>query len=278
MAEPPPASGTETSASELQARPKDWTTVGAETPEHSELWGITRDAFADLADLPGWRLDDERMEVRCPNDKRLFAFSAESHTWTGPKGVHTKSRLWIRAQAGACDGCPVRASCRSSDRPKVPKQLSRAVPADVLVRARELVHALRKQRKHAQVQSAIDRRRIEQAAAAGSEPVPVPRPLLADLPHGALGPLVPDAPLFLPAASRAQARDALGNLTLHVLVARGMAASKVRHPLLAQDAADRQRRRRSWRLRAERWAEASATLMVAGTGSKSAVQRLICAT
>lgn len=159
---------------------------------------------------------------------------------------------------------------------RVTKQLSRAVPADVLGLARELVHALRKQRKHARVQSAIDRSRIEQATAAGSEPVPVPRPLMADLPLGLPGPLVPDAPLFLPAESRAEARQALGRLTLLVLVGRCAASPGPCHPLLARDGADRQRRRRSWRQRAERSAVALATLMVAGKGSKAAAMRLIC--
>lgn len=249
--------------------------VGLEADLHTELWAITREAFSDLPSIAGWRLDDEKMEVRCPNDKRLFAYSTDRTERTGPRGPHVKNRLAIRTQATACDGCPVRAACRSCDRPGVPKQLSRQVSEPVMVRATELVHALRKLRRPAKIHRAIAARRERNATGAVNAKSATALPPMAPLPVVPTGVLQPEAPLFLPAQSRAHARTALRAVTLHVRVSSRPAPPVPGHPLLAVDAADRQRRRRSWRQRAERWQGPPATLVVSGPGARFVLERLI---
>ena len=51
-----------------------------------------------------------------------------------PYGPKPRHRLWIRTQTGACDGCPVRTTCRTTDRPNIPKQLARDIKSAVRVR------------------------------------------------------------------------------------------------------------------------------------------------
>lgn len=255
--------------------PEESIGVGPEADLHAELWAITREAFSDLPSIAGWRLDDEKMEVRCPNDKRLFAYSTDRHECIGPRGIHVKNRLYIRTQATACDGCPVRAACRSSDRPGVPKQLARQVSEQVMVRATELVHALRKLRRPAKIHRAIAARRERNAAAGVHARSATALPPMSPIPAAPTGVLQPKAPLFLPAQSRAHARRILRGLTLHVHVASRRKPHLPGHPLPALDAADRQRRRRSWRQRAERWQGPAATLVVSGPGARLVLERLI---
>ncbi len=64
-------------------------------------------------------------------------------------------------------------------------------------------------------------------------------------------------------------------MTLHVYVASQQTPHVPGHPLLAADAADRQRRRRSWSQRAERWQGAAATLVVSGAGARLVLECLI---
>jgi hypothetical protein len=156
--------------------PRESVGIGVEADLHAELWAITRDAFSDLPSIAGWRLDDDNMEVRCPNDKRLFAFSTDRRECIGPRGTHVKNRLYIRTQATACDGCPVRAACRSSDRPGVPKQVVRVVSEPVMERATELVHSLRKLRRPAKIhrQIAAQRQRNERAGISATTATALP--------------------------------------------------------------------------------------------------------
>ena len=156
--------------------PRESVGIGVEADLHAELWAITRDAFSDLPSIAGWRLDDDNMEVRCPHDKRLFAFSTDRRECIGPRGTHVKNRLYIRTQATACDGCPVRAACRSSDRPGVPKQVVRVVSEPVMERATELVHSLRKLRRPAKIhrQIAAQRQRNERAGISATTATALP--------------------------------------------------------------------------------------------------------
>ena len=107
--------------------------------------------------------------------------------------------------------------------------------------------------------------------------IPATRPFLVPLPDGIAGHLLPDSPLFLPAQTRARARSLLSSLTLHVATTPRPAQAPRQHPLLARDVADRQRRRRTWRQREDRWWGVAATLVLSGPQAAFVRDRLISA-
>lgn len=144
-----------------------------------------------------------------------------------------------------------------------------------MVRATELVHALRTLRRPAKIQRAITQRRERNATIGAAALTAKALPPMAPIPAVPAGILHPEAPLFLPAQSRAHARSLLRGVTLHVYAAHRGKPCVLRHPLLADDAADRQRRRRSWSQRAERWQGAPATLVASGPCARLVTERLI---
>ena len=247
-----------------------------ESALHKELWTITRSAFANLEAMPGWRLDDAEMEIRCPNEKRLFPFSSETHIRKRKHGPKPRHRLWIRTQTGACDGCPVRTTCRTTDRPNIPKQLARDIKSAVKARVAQLLKDLRRIRRPKEIRTGIERRR-DRLLASSKTVIPATRPFLVPLPDGIAGHLLPDSPLFLPAQTRARARSLLSSLTLHVATTPRPAQAPRQHPLLARDVADRQRRRRTWRQREDRWWGVAATLVLSGPQAAFVRDRLISA-
>ena len=247
-----------------------------ESALHKELWTITRSAFANLEAMPGWRLDDAEMEIRCPNEKRLFPFSSETHIRKRKHGPKPRHRLWIRTQTGACDGCPVRTTCRTTDRPNIPKQLARDIKSEVKARVAQLLKDLRRIRRPKEIRTGIERRR-DRLLASSKTVIPATRPFLVPLPDGIAGHLLPDSPLFLPAQTRARARSLLSSLTLHVATTPRPAQAPRQHPLLARDVADRQRRRRTWRQREDRWWGVAATLVLSGPQAAFVRDRLISA-
>lgn len=246
-----------------------------------ELWSISSAAFADISLSPGWRLDDDRMEMRCANDRRLLVSAAESDVRVGPGPVRLRHRLIFRTELGACDGCPLRTECTPSNRPNTAKMVTRTITADQRMRAGDLLKALRMLRRKEKVQRAIARRL---AAAVKRLPVTIavpaaaelPRPLRTPVPSVPPGALLPVPALFLPAMSRTCARELLQRLVVEYYATPGGAPlGRAAHPLVAQDGAARQHRRLSWQQRAQRWKIGeAATLVVSGKGAAALAKRL----
>jgi hypothetical protein len=269
-----PVPGASTANTDGLDEPLQRGTTETEAQLANELWKIARVAFARLPALPGWRLDDARQEIRCPNEKRLFVFSTETNLRMRKHGPRPRHRLWIRTQTGACDGCPLRATCRTSDEPNIPKQLARDVDGQVKERAATLIKELRRLRKPKEIQANIEKQRKRSAPKPPVEK-PAQRPFLAPLPPTIAGPVVPEAPLFLPAHARQSARLLLGGLDIHVVAAPQPGRPCRRHPLLARDQADRQKRRLSWQQRAERWCSIVAIVILGGPRATFVRERLI---
>jgi len=101
----------------------------------TQLWSIASDAFARLPLPDGWRVDDEREEVRCPNGERLYVYAVESERKPLARGGHRgKHRIMVRTDMRACNGCPLRVECTSSERANVYKQVTRSISeADMTV-------------------------------------------------------------------------------------------------------------------------------------------------
>ena len=271
------------SASEPDSEPAPETAVHADPPTpcvneeatlRSELWAIARRVFDARPPPDGWKLDDERAELRCPNGKRLFVCAAESERVPASAGrTRTKHQILVRTEIGVCNGCPFRAECTSSERPGTYKQLKRSIPEHDVLRARELLLSLKTFSRKAQVRRALQRRHAARPPAA---PAPVPlRPLRVAPPEVSVGPYVPAAPLFLPAASRHSVRRALDTVTVEVTVVPGIRTRRTTHPLLAASQEARRHQRLSWSDRAERWRHGgTAILHLDGQRRLSAHQRL----
>ncbi|MDQ8155330.1 MAG: hypothetical protein P3B98_11780 [Gemmatimonadota bacterium] len=95
---------------------------GATDEDRTTATAILTRAFDTLANRPGWSLDDEHPQLRCPNGKRLFPFSV-----TAPGRGRPMPQVIIRTDVGACDGCPMRLECFASDKPNSYKQVARAI-------------------------------------------------------------------------------------------------------------------------------------------------------
>lgn len=240
-----------------------------------ELWTIARAAF-DRQPMPaGWTLDDERREVRCPNDKRLFVYAAESEVRRHSGGERNKHRIMVRSEMRACNGCPLRGECTSSERPNMYKQVTRSIPEGDVVRARELLTGLKPFAHRAQLRRIWERRVAERPA--GTPAPEPPRPLRTAPPAAPPGPFVPAAPLFVPSASRHLVRTMILPVQVDVDLAPRRDAPPAKHPLLAATHAARRHQRLSWTQRAAHRAYAGrATLSLGGTGglTKSIRQRL----
>lgn len=217
-----------------------------------ELWSIASTAFARLPLPDGWRVDDAREEVRCPNGERLYVYAVESErrpvAGGGQRGKH---RIMVRTDMRACNGCPLRAECTSSERANLYKQVSRSIPEADVLRGRELLQRLRKFSRRDQLRRIHARRELHR----GGDPKPAasPRPLRAPERGRTPGPLVPAPSLFLPAESRRLVRDLLRRVPVEITVTAERKVTKPAHPLLAATTSSRRRQRLSWAERATRW-------------------------
>ena len=248
---------------------------GVEDALRDELWQIARHAF-DRQPLPvGWSLDDDRREVRCPNDQRLFGYAAESEVRRYSGGERNKHRIMVRSEMRACNGCPLRAECTSSERPNMYKQVTRSISEPEVLNARGLLGRLKAFARKAQLRRIWEQREAERPAGAPA-PEP-PRSLRTAQSVAPPGPMVPAAPLFVPSASRHLVRDLIRSVPVKVELAPRRDVSPAKHPLLATSHTARRHQRLSWTQRAARRAYAGrATLSFGNTGGlPSAVARRI---
>ena len=90
-----------------------------------------------------------------------------------------------------------------------------------------------------------------------------------------------DADFDLSDVNRAHARQSarllLGGLDIHVVAAPQPGRPCRRHPLLARDQADRQKRRLSWQQQAGRWCSIVAIVILGGPRATFVRERLISA-
>jgi hypothetical protein len=240
----------------------------AEDVLREELWKIARDAF-DRQKMPaGWSLDDARREVRCPNGRGLFVYAAESEVRHNSRGERNKHRIMVRTETQACNGCPLRAECTSSERPNMCKQVTRSISGTEVLRARELLGQLKSFSRKAQLRRIWERRESERLAGAPA-PEP-PRPLRAPPSGAPPGPWVPDVPLFVPSASRHLVRALIFPVQVDVKLAPRRDRPPPAHPLLAPTQAARRHQRLSWTRRAERRAYAGKATLYLGTSRLTA--------
>lgn len=217
-----------------------------------QLWSIAHDAFDRLPPPDGWHVDDVRQEVRCPNGERLYVYAVESErrplAGGGDRGKH---RIMVRTDMRACNGCPVRAECTSSERANIYKQVSRSISESDVTRARELLQRLKKFSRRDHLRRIHARR--QHSRGDDGRHVTLPRPLRTPDAVRPPGPLVPSPALFLPAASRHLVRNIVRRIPVEVVVTAARSVPKPTHPLLADTAASRRRRRLTWGERAARW-------------------------
>ena len=174
-----------------------------------------------LVGRPGWSFDVATGEVRCNENRGLTLTTAR------PK-PHSMGRTGIifRRPTGGCQNCPPRPDCLRSTRPDTPKHVEFSIPATIA----EQFH-----QRLALVRGKTD-------AASNIAPITAfPGPQT-----------VADA-LFLPAEARHAFRDCFLDASLRVEVELPP-PEPARPRLIADDVADRQRRRKTWSQNLERYA------------------------
>jgi hypothetical protein len=193
------------------------------------LGGIMSRVYAELG--PGWRVEPERAQLRCPEGRRLLAFSA-----TGPSKAGGP-RLAARSEPWACDGCRIRANCFPGTGPY--KQLTRTIGEDDLASA---TRALRTVRAATPPMARGGRGAVPHPppTTPRSEPMYAP-PIAAEA-----GPLYSERPRFLAAAARRAIREQTRAREILLRVSRPLTRRRPRfHPLIAADAAARAHRRKT---------------------------------
>ncbi len=237
--------------------------AGEEADLRGQLWKIASDAFARLPLPHGWQVDDEREDARCPNGERLYVYAVESERRPlasgGDRGRH---RIMVRTDMRACNGCPLRAECTSSERANIYKQVTRSISEADATRGRALLQRLKKYSRRDQLRRIHARRQLTR----GDEGtrLALPRPLRTPDVGTTPGPLVPSPALFLPAASRRLVRDLVRRIPVEVVVTTARHVHKPTHPLLAHSLASRRRQRLTWVERAARWSFGGRVLLDLG--------------
>jgi len=155
----------------------------------------------------GWRFDSAG-ELRCPDDRPMTLTTVR-------KSEHAEGHTGIifRRPTGGCEPCETRRECLRSERPEASKHAELSVPTAVAESLRQRLDSIR-----------------SLGRASPSAPPP--------------GPQVVADSLFLPARAR-QAYDACfirASMRVHVELPGELPALE----LLADDVADRQRRRKTW--------------------------------
>lgn len=179
------------------------------------LGGLDWTELLGTARWAGWRYDDGTAELRCPDDRPLALTTVRK-----AEGAEGHTGIIFRRPKGGCEACEARDDCLRSERPEASKHAELSVPTEVAKVLRERLARVRARRR-------------------GSTEDPEPG-LQA----------VRDS-LFLPARAR-QAYDALfRRASLRVEVEIPEAPPLLE--LLAEDAGDRQRRRKTWAQNAARY-------------------------
>jgi len=191
-----------------------------------------------LRGRPGWSFDAGTGELRCDQGQVLTLTTVRSRpTSTGRLG------LIFRRPTGGCDPCPSRPDCLHSERPSASKHAEFSIdPA--------IAEALRDRRQR------VRRSRTTPPEPATLTPIETPP-----------GPLAIAPSLFLPAEARHAFREIFHGATLHVQVELPP-PSPPRPRLVADDVAERQRRRKSWADNVARYAlsdDAVVSLQVSGS-------------
>ena len=200
-------------------------------------------AFADVLSWSGWSLDGSALVLRCPQQQRLRPFSV-----AGGRRKQKRAQLIVRTDAGACEGCPVRADCFASTKARAYKQIARAVSTAQAEATRAALRQRRQQSWPASPQRPSVPAAAPAVAAAASSPPPPWQPLATVV----VGSQPVAVPLFLPAAARQHYRHQLHAASVVVTLGRA-ARSPQGHPLLARSAAAKSRLRRTWSERNEHW-------------------------
>jgi len=176
-----------------------------------------------LTARPGWSFSQSTGELLCESDRTLTLTTVR-------KTEHSPGRtgLIFRRPTGGCTDCDARPGCLRSPLVTTPKHVEFSVPTSVAEPLRTRLAAVRRPNR-------------------GMSIGPV------DGVDGRSGPHAVDQSLFLPAAARQLFRDLFAGATLRVVVD-STAILPPRTHLVAVDAADRQRRRKTWKQNADRYA------------------------
>lgn len=180
----------------------------------------------------GWRVEPERGHLRCPQGRRLLAYSATRPSNGSPP------RLAVRTEPWACDGCPIRSTCYTGVGPY--KQIGRTITDDELVLAARALHVLGAARPPALPRRRAAVREPQPPAAPRSEPLYVPPAVVEP------GEFYSEGPRFLPAAARRAIRELARAREIVLRVGRATTRRRPQfHPFLVPDAAARAHRRRT---------------------------------
>lgn len=230
-----------------------------DAPEHEPGAGVKEllsEAAAGRVLRPGWRLDTERGVLRCPADKPVHVYHAET-----TREVHGcragTDRISLRTTVGACDGCALRPTCFSSPKSNAYKQLTWGLPHDLAGRFKV---ALAAERGHGPPRRSPPRilRRI---------PASSSTPLFTPPPVAIVGPLYPAMPTFSPGAARRRTRDAVLSVQISIRVS-APRRRKAAHPLV-RSVDERRANRLTWRERGRR-ARLAAEVVVFARGPAAA--------
>lgn len=205
----------------------------------------------------GWRVEPERGHVRCPQGRRLLAYTATRPSNGSPP------RLAVRTEPWACDGCRIRSTCYTGVGPY--KQIGRTITDDEFVLAARALHLLGTARPPALPRRRASVREPQPAAAPRSEPLYVPPAAVEP------GQFYSEGPRFLPAAARRAIREL--DRAREILLRVGRATTRRRprfHPLLVPDAAARAHRRRTRTATRERDRVERTTRTLSPTGTTHA--------
>jgi len=188
-----------------------------------------------LENRSGWRMDSATGELLCGEQRPLTLTTVRA-------AEHAEGRTGVifRRPSGGCQHCSSRPGCLQSVRADAVKHAEFAVPSCLATRLRERLAHVRALRDVPATIEAIE-------APPGSHAV--------------------ETPLFLPAMARQVFAARFTQATLNVEV--GLPDAKPPRPrLVAVDAADRQRRRKTWTQNLERYAlpaQARVDVVVAGS-------------
>lgn len=186
-----------------------------------------------LAKRPDWRFDAATGEILCDQGRPLSLSSVRPD-----EHAPDRTSIIFRRPSGGCEQCPSRPGCLRTERDSVPKHVELSVPTDIAEALRDRLRLIR-------------------------QPVAT---TITSVDTNA-GPRAVQHALFLPASARQTFTKILRDATLRVEVER-LPPEPMRPRLVANDDAERQRRRKTWEQNTDRYAlpeETSVTVEVAGT-------------
>lgn len=185
-----------------------------------------------------WMLDTETATLTCPNGKPAFPFSVAR---AGPG--RPKPQVIVRTETSACNGCPLRDGCFSSNRPDIPKQIARAVePAEAeWIRSFLREHPPQRRSFLARRPSKPAKKRVARCRNTPN------RPLFRSLSPSPPSTKTIERPPAVPGERRCRARRLLARVRSAEI---RLAHEKSRRPTAHSDP---RHRRRTWGIRRARW-------------------------